>query len=570
MLLNEKESKEMFPGVLGKGVIAGAGLWVKIVFLFSVANPCAFEGGIPVRVFSLRKAMAFLVAATVVFAAAACTLAVVLVARASLTAQLQGYLKRDLAGTYEILFKHHYPGDWRVTGDKLYKGKVLMNGNFAVVDQVKESYGVEATIFMGDTRVATTVRDAAGHRKVGTKAAPYVAEAVLKQGQNYYGTADVAGTPHLTAYMPLKDAQGKVVGMWFVGIPLTEVKAATGRMIWSAFLVGLAVLGILLLVFVPVIQRILIPIRIVAERIEKVADGDLTDVNLGAQRFRALRMLADATGRMVSQLRELAIRVQGAAVEVSGKSENLAASAEELSATVQTVAATVEELSAGAEETAAHAQTAAEIADRMEREANEGIQALDGAVSGIKSAQEAVDKGAGLVKELGERSAAIGQITEVIKGIAEQTNLLALNAAIEAARAGEHGRGFAVVAEEVRKLAEQSAQAAEEISKIIAEIQRGTGEVVAAIDRASTTVHQGAGAVIETEERLKSILKGVADTLAGIRDIARATEQASQGTQNVAHSVQEASRVAEQVGQMAAELAQQAAALQGALKVFKL
>jgi len=523
-----------------------------------------------VRELKLRNVVAALMAAAVIFAAVACTVAGTFVLRSSMTNHLQEDLKQNLAGTYDMFFEHHYPGDWRVEGDKLYKGNVLMNGNFAVVDQVKEDFGTEATIFLGDTRVATTVKDAAGHRKVGTKAAPYVAEAVLKQGQNYYGTADVAGTPHLTAYMPLRDAQGKVVGMWFVGIPLSHVKAWIAKMAWTAGLIGLIVVLLSVAITVPLINRFVAPIEKTAERIEKVADGDLTDVNLGTQRFRALRMLADATGRMVGQLRELTTRVQQAAMQVSGKSENLAASAEELSATVQTVAATVEELSAGAEETAAHAQTAAEIADRMEREANEGIQALDGAVSGIKSAQEAVDKGAGLVKELGERSAAIGQITEVIKSIAEQTNLLALNAAIEAARAGEHGRGFAVVAEEVRKLAEQSAQAAEEISKIIAEIQRGTGEAVSAIDRASATVHEGVQAVVSTEERLKSILKGVADTLAGIRDIAQATEQASQGTQNVAHSVQEVSRVAEQVGQMAAELAQQAAELQGALKVFKL
>ena len=520
------------------------------------------------HVWSLRRVIRFTVVLCLAVAVAACAAAGIFFSRHHVFAALEESLKKDLALSYQLI-DERYPGPWAVRDGKLYKGDTLMEENFAVVDAIAKATGDAATIFMGDTRISTTVRDETGKRKVGTKAAPYVVETVLKQGKEYYGEADVAGTKHLTAYMPLRDAAGNIVGMWFVGVPLTHVAATVNKLAWSIGLIGAATVVLVLAILFPLTNSFTNPIRKTAEALGRVAQGDLT-VRLGQQRFKALALLTDAANRMIDQLRELTRRVQDAAVQVAAQSEELSASAQEVTATVETVAATAEELSAGAEETAAHAQTAAEASDKVETQAKEGMQAVDGAVQQIKSAQQTVDQGARLVKQLGERSAAIGQITEVIKGIAEQTNLLALNAAIEAARAGEHGRGFAVVAEEVRKLAEQSAQAAGEITGIIAEIQKGTTEAVAAMDRASAAVQDGVTAVSQTQGRLKEILTSVTATLTSIRDIAQATEQASQGSQNVAHSAQEMSQMIQQVGQLAQDLARRAEELREAVRVFKL
>ncbi|MEW6182068.1 MAG: methyl-accepting chemotaxis protein [Bacillota bacterium] len=113
-----------------------------------------------------------------------------------------------------------YPGTWRREGDKLYKGNTLMNGNYAPVDLVAKLTGDTATIFCWDTRVATTVKKIEdGSRAVGTQVSKPVFDAVLKEGKNYYGEADVVGHMYQTAYKPIKDASGKVIGIWYVGAP---------------------------------------------------------------------------------------------------------------------------------------------------------------------------------------------------------------------------------------------------------------------------------------------------------------------------------------------------------------
>ena len=141
-------------------------------------------------------------------------------------------------------------------------------------------------------------------------------------------------------------------------------------------------------------------------------------------------------------------------------------------------------MSAGIQQVAVNANAVSGMADKTTNAASQGDKAVDAAINQMKNIERSVSSSAQVVAKLGERSKEIGQIVDAISGIAGQTNLLALNAAIEAARAGEQGRGFAVVAEEVRKLAEQSQEAAKQIANLISEIQTETDSAVVAMDDA--------------------------------------------------------------------------------------
>jgi methyl-accepting chemotaxis protein len=177
---------------------------------------------------------------------------------------------------------------------------------------------------------------------------------------------------------------------------------------------------------------------------------------------------------------------------------------------------------------------------------------------------------------LAAKSEQIGGIVDTITGLADQTNLLALNAAIEAARAGDQGRGFAVVAEEVRKLAEQSQEAAGKISGLIGEIQSETERVVSVVGTASERTQQGTEIVEQARQAFTAIDRAVADVTTKVGEIAQATgevasvaQQTSASTEQVSASTQETSASAEELAASAQELAATATTLEGLVSRFK-
>ncbi|MDI3410147.1 methyl-accepting chemotaxis protein [Bacillus sonorensis] len=149
----------------------------------------------------------------------------------------------------------------------------------------------------------------------------------------------------------------------------------------------------------------------------------------------------------------------------------------------------------------------------------EGTKAIEKVSTQMKSINETVVSLSEAFRHLSERSNEIGNITEVITSIAEQTNLLALNAAIEAARAGEQGKGFAVVADEVRKLAEQSAHSAEQITKLITIIQHDTKQTMNTVMSATSEVKEGLVVVNEVDGAFGKIEDSIKEAVAQINDV---------------------------------------------------
>jgi methyl-accepting chemotaxis protein len=184
--------------------------------------------------------------------------------------------KTDLTTGYEILDKE-YPGEWRREGDKLYKGNTLMNENYGIVDKIGQLTGDTVTIFCGNTRISTNVMNE-GKRAVGTTVAENVANVVLKQGEKYYGEANVVGNKYQTAYTPIKNSSGEIIGIWYVGAPKKLADSIVSGTLTAIVIVSLFILLLAMIVFRIILTRMLTnPLNYLVTLSDKVASGDLSE-----------------------------------------------------------------------------------------------------------------------------------------------------------------------------------------------------------------------------------------------------------------------------------------------------
>ena len=241
---------------------------------------------------------------------------------------------------------------------------------------------------------------------------------------------------------------------------------------------------------------------------------------------------------VIGEVRQSSEEVAAAATQVSACSEELSAGMGEQSGQVGSISAAIEQMSASVSEVARQAADAAGEADQAGSVARDGRGVVQETVDGMQTISQAVTRSAEAVTELGKRGDQIGEIIAVINDIADQTNLLALNAAIEAARAGEHGRGFAVVADEVRKLADRTTQATNEIAESITAIQT---ETVQAVDRMNTGTQQvetGVAAAHRAGDSLEQIVASSGNLAGKVQSIAAAAEQQSSAAEEVARGIE--------------------------------
>jgi methyl-accepting chemotaxis protein len=260
-------------------------------------------------------------------------------------------------------------------------------------------------------------------------------------------------------------------------------------------------------------------------------------------------------------------RVAQTAEDVGNSSNQMAAVSQEAGRTSSEIAHAVSDVASGAErqvmmidearqsaeevsravlEAVETARQTALVAAEASQVAQDGVQAAEQASSAMRSVRESSEAVSGAIGELSAKSGQIGKIVQTITGIAQQTNLLALNAAIEAARAGEQGRGFAVVAEEVRKLAEGSQAAAQEISTLIGAIQSETSRAVSVVQDGTQRTHEGTVVVDKTREAFLNIGQAVTDMTHRVEQIASVSVRIAASAERMQHNMGQAAAVAEQ------------------------
>ena len=365
---------------------------------------------------------------------------------------------------------------------------------------------------------------------------------------------------------------------WYVGTGvyiddvearMAEIRAETRAQALSyAMIAGAVMLAYAGLIVVPatlfLIRRAIVgPIRRTAEVMRDIAEGegDLTkrigvtssdEVGQLAERFNAF---AQKVHDLVSEVIGATHDVAGAATEIAASSEEMARGMDEQKNQVVQISAAVEEMSASVVEVARQAVTAAENADESGKVAEDGGSVVGETVLTMQEIRESVLNSSKIVAELGRRGDEIGEIIAVINDIADQTNLLALNAAIEAARAGEHGRGFAVVADEVRKLADRTTEATEEVAKTIRAIQSETRVAVEHMEGGSERVERGVSRASQAGESLDGIVARTRDVASMIRSIAAAAEQQSAAGTQISRGVEGISAVTNEAATGAAEAA---------------
>jgi len=332
----------------------------------------------------------------------------------------------------------------------------------------------------------------------------------------------------------------------------------------------LNILGIIIFAFACVTALFLArhisrPLGQVAEVAQSIANGDLRMQTIQYKTNDEIGDMLKAFTTMNNNLRSVVSQVAKSAEQVAAASEELTASSEQSAQVSCQVAETVTNVAAGASgqvmgieqavavvrqmasaihHIATNASSASAKSGETAKAASAGGAAVDQATNQMQLIKNSVTQSTQVVNRLGASSQQIGEFVDLISGIAGQTNLLALNAAIEAARAGEQGRGFAVVADEVRKLAEQSHEAAQKITVIIRGIQSETNTAINAMNQGTIEVSRGTEVITATGERFNFIVSMVEQLNIQIQEIGVASEELSASSEEVVHSVDSVKTVA--------------------------
>lgn len=469
-------------------------------------------------------------------------------------------------------------GDYHSDGTNLYKGNYNLNSNNQTIDDFKKKTNVDVTVFWKKTRMVTSVIDKDGKRVTGTAISDSVYDKVMQDGKYFSDNTDIEGTEYYGYYEALKNADGSSQAIIFTGMPSSDVKAIYKKRLvnTTVFMIIITLMACALLAVV--ITLIVKAITKVIGHLDEVADGEL-DFKISEkllQRSDEIGNIARSVHTLIGGLASIVVNIHHSTGELAEFKDDFQKKFETINNSISNVNVAVDEIANGATSQADETQKVnSQINDMGDAitKTSQNVDSLTQSTEQMKEHNEQLDTTIQELMAISDRNKEslaavynqtnetnqsvmhIGNAVDMITDIAGQTNLLSLNASIEAARAGEYGKGFAVVADQIRQLADQSANTAKEIGEIVAELiensntsvetmgvvrQEMTGQyeklnttkdifeqlneevnnVVTAIESISTEV--------ESLDKLKGEVLGSAESLAAIaQENAASTEETS-------------------------------------------
>ncbi len=402
--------------------------------------------------------------------------------------------------------------------------------------------------------------------EVNNKIIELVTDGKKQEAQQLYETETLQTTKQLVdATNKLMDLQEKLLAE-----RVKRLLSFSRTILIIIVIVGVISVIIGIFMSIKITKNIKAPVEKAAEQLELISKGDFTfSISKNAiARGDELGVIARAMDALLTNLKNVFNEIIGsvhsltsAAAQLSSIAEEMSRTAESSSTRANSVATASEEMSQTVVDVAKNTANIAESAKKAVDTAQEGNKIVERSVGEVKEIDKTVNESARFVKSLGERSVHIGEIISVINDIADQTNLLALNAAIEAARAGEQGRGFAVVADEVRKLAERTAQATSEIEEMIKAIQNEVTKAVEIMDNATKKVDTGVKLTAQAGEALKEIVKSSNELQLMVQQIASATEEMSATSEQISKEILDIASASRDTTASSQETAQAAVSL---------
>lgn len=458
-------------------------------------------------------------------------------------------------------------------GLKFYTEYELKNGTATEITydseyiDILKADDVDLTVFVGDTRLCTSVLNDNGQRNEGTKAADGIWDKVSKGETFINDNTKVAGKDYYVVYLPITDASNKVIGMAFAGTPRSDISSAKRNIILISVITAIILMVVFGGIVIILSKKVSTPLRVTAESLEVIAKGDLTAENELESAVAETDSLIQSYKGLQANISRMLGSINSDATDLATRVNEVAQLAEQSNSSTEQINSAIAELADGATSMAQNVQNINEQVMEMGGLINnvvESVELLSNSSSAMqtanneaygyitnleKSSSTTKDAVAGIKSQVVNTNEAITRITSavgMITDIASQTNLLALNASIEAARAGEMGKGFAVVAESIGNLANQSAESTAEIRAIIDELTKQSEQSVLASESVEEAINEEQVILGETKKRFDVLNTEITNSVEDIRGISAQTESLESIKATIVENVSDLSAISQE------------------------